>query len=121
MLNCSEVILDNVPQGIAVLDANLRVTLFNDRLRELLRGPEGVIRAGVGAKTIAAQIPVLGHTPQSSCDKSEDWLTHLHTYLTPFHQEIVVDGRMVLMTSIPTNDGGWLIICDDISALAGTW
>ncbi|PZM15054.1 EAL domain-containing protein [Rhizobium tubonense] len=119
MFNSSQVILDNVSQGIAVLDADLRLTLFNDRLKELLRPPEGVIYTGVSAKTIAALIPVHAHSSQSSSGESENWLTKLHTCLTPFHQEVVVDGRVVLMTSIPTSDGGWLITFDDISALSG--
>lgn len=119
MLNSSQVILDNVSQGIAVLDADLRVTLFNDRLKELLQAPEGVIHTGVSAKMIAALIPVLAHSSQSSAGESENWLTSLITCLTPFHEEVVVDGRVVLMTSIPTSDGGWLITFDDVSALSG--
>ncbi|MFA1674088.1 putative bifunctional diguanylate cyclase/phosphodiesterase [Rhizobium mongolense] len=104
-------------QGVALLDADLRVVIFNDRIGKLLQAPKGAIEVGVSATRMAAQIPILGRTQQSD-DSQESWLTHLLTRSTLFYQEISVGERIVSLTSTPVDDGGWLISCDDISALA---
>ncbi|MBB4273158.1 putative bifunctional diguanylate cyclase/phosphodiesterase [Rhizobium mongolense] len=104
-------------QGVALLDADLRVVVFNDRIGKLLQAPKGAIDVGVSATRMAAQIPILGRTQQSD-DSQESWLTHLLTRPTLFYQEISVGDRIVSLTSTPVDDGGWLISCDDISALA---
>lgn len=110
-------ILETMQQGVALLDADLRVVVFNDRIGKLLRAPKGAIEVGVSATRMVAQIPVLGRTQQSD-DSQESWLTHLLTCSTLFYQEISVGDRIVSLTSTPVDDGGWLISCDDISALA---
>lgn len=110
-------ILEIMQQGVALLDADLRVVVFNDRIGKLLQAPKGAIDVGVSATRMAAQIPILGRTQQSD-DSQESWLTHLLTRSTLFYQEISVGDRIVSLTSTPVDDGGWLISCDDISALA---
>ncbi len=110
-------ILETMQQGVALLDADLRVVIFNDRIGKLLRAPKGAIEVGVSATRMAAQIPVLGRTQQSD-DSQQSWLTHLLTCSTLFYQEISIGERIVSLTSTPVDDGGWLISCDDISALA---
>jgi diguanylate cyclase (GGDEF)-like protein len=111
MLNSFRIILDNMKQGVALLDANLRIVLFNGRLGELLQVPKSAIGFNVNAKEIASQMRVDGHSPQL-------WLAHLLTRSNPLHQEIAVGGRMVSLISEPLDGGGWLITCGDISALA---
>ncbi|AJD44755.1 EAL domain-containing protein [Rhizobium sp. SEMIA 4085] len=104
-------------QGVALLDADLRVVIFNDRIGKLLRAPKGAIEVGVSATRMAAQIPILARTQQSD-DSQESWLTHLLKCSTLFYQEISIGERIVSLTSTPVDDGGWLVSCDDISALA---
>ncbi|APO79245.1 GGDEF/EAL domain-containing protein (plasmid) [Rhizobium etli 8C-3] len=110
-------ILEIMHQGVALLDADLRVVIFNERVGELLQAPKGAIEIGVSATGMAAQIPILGRS-QLSGDSQESWLTHLLTRSTLLHQEICVGERIVSLTSTPVDDGGWLISCDDVSALA---
>jgi diguanylate cyclase (GGDEF)-like protein len=104
-----EIILTNMRQGVALLDAELRVLAVNDRLSELLQIPKPAI--GVDAKTIAAQIAIY--------DQSKGWLTHLFENPSARHQEIEVGGVLVSLTSTPVEDGGWLIQCEDVSMLSG--
>ncbi|TDW33418.1 diguanylate cyclase (GGDEF)-like protein [Rhizobium azibense] len=110
-------ILETMQQGVALLDADLRVVIFNDRIGKLLRAPKGAIEVGVSATRMAAQIPILARTQQSD-DSQESWLTHLLKCSTLFYQEISIGERIVSLTSTPVDDGGWLVSCDDISALA---
>lgn len=110
-------VLENMQQGVMLLDADLRVVIFNDQMGKLLQAPKGAIEFGVSATRMAAQIPILGQSQQSD-NNQESWLTHLLTRSTLLRQEISVGGRIVSLTSTPVDDGGWLIGCDDISALA---
>jgi diguanylate cyclase (GGDEF)-like protein len=111
MLNPFRIILDNIQQGVALLDADLRIMLFNDQFGELLQIPNVVISVGVDATTIAAQMALHGGSSQL-------WLKHLLTQSTVLHQEIAVGERMVSLTSTPVDGGGWLVSCEDISALS---
>jgi diguanylate cyclase (GGDEF)-like protein len=104
----SEIILANMTQGVALLDADLRVLCANDRLSDLLQIPK--LSAGVDARTIAVLMPM--------ADQSKVWLTHVLTETLSLHQEITIGDNLVSLTSTPVNDGRWLLQCEDISALA---
>jgi diguanylate cyclase (GGDEF)-like protein len=112
MDNRLDIILRNIQQGVALLNADLRVLLFNDRFGELLGIPKPTIAVGGDAKAIAEQMPAYG-------DQSEKWLLHLIMNSSVLHQEIEVGDRCVALTSTPVDNGGWLIQCEDISTLAG--
>ncbi|WP_426128300.1 putative bifunctional diguanylate cyclase/phosphodiesterase [Pararhizobium sp. PWRC1-1] len=108
MLTAFDVVLTNMRQGVALLSAELRILLFNDRLLQLLQLPR--IAIGADAKTIAVQMPIR--------DQSTVWLTHLSAETKSLHQEIVVGETLVSMVTSPVGHGRWLIQCEDISALA---
>ncbi|RWX81592.1 EAL domain-containing protein [Neorhizobium lilium] len=108
MLSPFEIMLTNTTQGVALLDADLRVLFGNDRLSELLQISK--LAVGVDAKTIAAQIPI--------SDQQKLGLTNWLTETKSLHQEIMIGDGLVSLAFIPVGDGGWLIQCEDISALA---
>ncbi|NEK20349.1 PAS domain-containing protein, partial [Rhizobium leguminosarum] len=112
MTNPLDIILSNTQQGVAFLNAYLRVVLVNDRFAELLRVPKGLIAVGVDANAIAREMAANG-------DQSQIWLLHLLMNSTALHQQIEIGERLLAFTSTPVNDGGWLIQCEDISQLAG--
>lgn len=110
-------ILENMQQGVMLLDADLRVAAFNGRAGELLQAPNDGIEVGFSATKLADLIPVLSITPQSSTER-ESWVTHVKTRSTTLRREISIGGRVILLTTAPIEEGGWLVTCDDISALA---
>ena len=108
MLSPFEIIMTNTTQGVALLDAKLRILFRNNRLSELLQIPNLSIE--VDAEMIATRMPI--------SDQSRLWLTHLLNETASLHQEIAIGDGLVSFSSIPVGDGGWLIQCEDISALA---
>ncbi|TDX76170.1 diguanylate cyclase/phosphodiesterase [Neorhizobium sp. R1-B] len=110
-------ILENMQQGVILLDADLRIVIFTSRAGELLQAPEDVIEVGLSAKELAEQIPVLATAPLSDA-LHESWLTHVQTRSEVSSHDISADGRVILLTTTPMAEGGWMITCDDISALA---
>ena len=103
-----EVILNNTTQGIALLDANLRVLFGNHRLSQLLQIPD--LQMGVDAATISDQIPDLG--------QSKLWLKHLLTETKSLRQEITIGDGLFSLVSTPVDEGQWMIQCEDISILS---
>ncbi|MBY2949265.1 PAS domain-containing protein [Rhizobium leguminosarum] len=112
MTNPLDIILSNMQQGVAFLNAYLRVVLVNDRFAELLRVPKGLIAVGVDANAIAREMAANG-------DQSQIWLLHLLMNSTALRQQIEVGEGLLAFTSTPVDDGGWLIQCEDISPLVG--
>jgi diguanylate cyclase (GGDEF)-like protein len=108
MLSASEIIVANTTQGVALLDADLRVLFANDRLSELLQIPK--LSVGVDAPTIAAQMPIIDQSPSS--------LTNVLTEARSSHQELTIGDCLVSIATISAGDDRWLIQCEDISALA---
>ncbi|TBY81966.1 EAL domain-containing protein [Rhizobium leguminosarum bv. viciae] len=112
MTNPLDIILSNMQQGVAFLNADLRVVLVNDRFAELLRVPKGQIAVGVDANAIAGQMA-------ANRDQSQIWLLHLLMNSTALHQQIEIgDGWLLAFTSTPIDDDGWLVQCEDMSPLA---
>lgn len=103
-----EAILTNTMQGVALLDADLRVLFGNHRLSQLLQIPE--LSVGVDAATISDQVPDLG--------QSKLWLNHLLTETKSLRQEIPIGDGLISLVSTPVDDGQWLIQCEDISTLS---
>ncbi|TAY98627.1 EAL domain-containing protein [Rhizobium leguminosarum] len=112
MTNPLDIILSNMQQGVAFLNAYLRVVLVNDRFAELLRVPKGLIAVGVDANAIAREMAANG-------DQSQIWLLHLLMNSTALHQQLEIGDGLLAFASTPVDDGGWLIQCEDISQLAG--
>lgn len=110
-------ILENMQQGVMLLDADLQVVAFNGRAGELLQAPKDGIEVGLSATRLADQIPVLAITPKSGTAR-ESWVTHVQTRSTTLRREISIGSRVILLTTAPIEEGGWLVTCDDISALA---
>ncbi|MDI6838327.1 MAG: PAS-domain containing protein, partial [Rhizobiaceae bacterium] len=104
-------------QGVMLLDADLQVVAFNGRAGELLQAPKDGIEVGLSATRLADQIPVLAITPKSGTAR-ESWVTHVQTRSTTLRREISIGSRVILLTTAPIEEGGWLVTCDDISALA---
>ncbi|MCJ9672056.1 MULTISPECIES: bifunctional diguanylate cyclase/phosphodiesterase [unclassified Neorhizobium] len=108
--------LENMQQGVVLLDADLQVLVCNARAADLLQAPKGAIEVGISAVKIAAEIPALSQPP-SPDDDEDTWLTHLLTRSSSFYQEISIGDRTISVASIPLDEGGWLMSCDDISVL----
>jgi PAS domain-containing protein len=103
-------------QGVVLLDADLKVLVFNARAAELLQAPKGAIEIGLSAAKIAARIPALAQPPGPD-DGEDNWLTHLLTRSSLLYQEISIGDRAISVTSTPLEGAGWLVSCDDVSVL----
>ena len=104
--------LSQMDQGIAVFDAEKRLTIWNRRFRTLLDLPE---QAGQVGFQLASIIDVLAGRGDIGLGEEEDVIEKILTPDTPFL--IVLDGgaRIVELRSNPMPDLGMVTTCTDIT------
>ncbi|MDB5551220.1 MAG: sensor histidine kinase/response regulator hybrid protein [Rhizobium sp.] len=104
--------LSQMDQGIAVFDAEKRLTIWNRRFRTLLDLPE---QAGQVGFPLAAITDILAHRGDIGAGEAEDVIEKILTPDTPFL--IVLDGgaRIVELRSNPMPDLGMVTTCTDIT------
>ncbi|UVC09704.1 hybrid sensor histidine kinase/response regulator [Rhizobium sp. TH2] len=104
--------LSQMDQGIAVFDAEKRLTIWNRRFRTLLDLPE---QAGQVGFQLASIIDILKARGDIGMGEEEDVIEKILTPDTPFL--IVLDGgaRIVELRSNPMPDLGMVTTCTDIT------
>ncbi|HEY8565739.1 MAG TPA: PAS-domain containing protein [Beijerinckiaceae bacterium] len=108
--------LDNVHQGLLVLDGKLRVVLFNRRLADLFGFPPEVLQAGVHARELVAAAGRLGHYGERSVEQAgTGWMQRLSRREGSRHQQTLADGRILAVAYTPMADDGWVITYEDVT------
>lgn len=101
-----ESILENLPQGIVLLDPADRVTAFNSRTLDILGLPAGAIGRGMKIDGL----PGTADCRAAACRQSTTGRPHTSQFA-------LSDGRMVSLTCAPSKEGGWILSYEDISTL----
>ncbi len=102
-----EAALENMSQGLCLLDAEARLIVSNRRFGELFQLPPGWNRAGVHVAEILASSPVL-----------EDASTYLQLAAAPhydFLRQELGNGRIIAIAHQPLPDGGCVDTFQDIT------
>jgi diguanylate cyclase (GGDEF)-like protein len=102
-----EAALENMSQGLCLLDAEARLIVSNRRFGELYRLPQGWNRAGTPVAEILATSAVL-----------EDASTYLQLAAAPhydFQRQELKDGRVIAIAHQPLPDGGCVDTFQDIT------
>ena len=108
--------LDNMYQGLLMLDADLKVTAFNAKFSELLGFPPGTVRNGLTARDLLTEAFRLGHYSGPKSDRMyERWLSRLSRREASVHRQALADGRMLSVAYVPMAGAGWVITYEDIT------
>ncbi len=111
-----EAALGHMRQGLLMLDARRRVTVFNRQLADLLGFPPEVLRVGASARDLVASAVALGHHGPRGADEVEAlWEARLGRLATSSHLQPLADGRTLSVSYSPMRDGGWVITYDDVT------
>jgi diguanylate cyclase (GGDEF)-like protein/PAS domain S-box-containing protein len=108
--------LNNMSQGLCMFDENLRVTIVNDRYIDLYGLSREIVKPGVTLLEIMEHSVAVGNHPDTTAAKLyHGYCAELerHDYL-PVHHKLT-DGRTIAISHQPTDDGGWVATCEDIS------
>ena len=112
-----EATLDNMLQGLCMLDAELKLKVFNRRMSELLGYAPGILTPGMSVQELVAQAAWLSQPHRVGRAGIEArWLAHIGAGQLSSYQETLADSRILIVTFVPLEDGGWLIGFEDATA-----
>lgn len=112
--------VENIPQGISVIDKELRLVAWNSRYLEIFAYPEGFIRAGMQVQEILrynAERGLFGRPDadiQAEILKRLDYLQQGSSYR---YQRRQPNGQMIELQGSPMPEGGFVTTYTDITEL----
>jgi diguanylate cyclase (GGDEF)-like protein len=107
--------LNNMSQGLCMLDANLRVIVCNRRYLDIYGLSPDIVKPGVTMREIMEHSCALDNHPDTTpqalyddyVDKLKDGVRALYRHLT--------DGRIIKLNHSPMEHGGWVITYEDVT------
>ena len=105
--------LDQMEQGITVLDQDFRLTCWNRQYRALFDLPDEMGQVGVSLDRILGFLVKRGDI---SAVDGETILNRMTTFGSPWQVELASSGRTIELRSNPMPDGGIVATYADISA-----
>ncbi|WP_202843827.1 hybrid sensor histidine kinase/response regulator [Luteimonas saliphila] len=113
--------LDHLAQGVAIIDADLRLTAWNQRYLELFRFPPGFIHVGRPIEDVFrynAERGLLGPGPVE--DAIQRRLDHLRSGTPHARESEKQDGTVLEIRGNPLPDGGFVTSYADITGYKNT-
>jgi Na+/proline symporter/signal transduction histidine kinase/CheY-like chemotaxis protein len=112
--------VENIPQGISVIDKELRLVAWNRRYLEIFEYPEGLIRAGIPVEEILrfnARRGLFGHPDNDVEEEVTKRLTYLRSGSRYRYQRQQPSGQVIELQGNPMPDGGFVTTYTDITEL----
>ncbi|MEP7186270.1 MAG: PAS-domain containing protein [Rhodanobacter sp.] len=109
--------LERLPQGVSVVDAQLRMVAWNPRYADLMRFPPGLLQKGRPVEELFrhnAQLGLLG--PGDLEDAIQRRLDYLRDGAPHMYERERPDGSVLEIRGNPLPDGGFVTSYADISA-----
>jgi diguanylate cyclase (GGDEF)-like protein len=107
--------LNNMTQGLVMLDGNLRVIVCNKRYTDMYRLPPEMLKPGVSMREILEHSVALGNHPGTTAQALyDDYVERLKQGGHTQHRHLG-DGRIIKLTHRPMVHGGWVITYEDVT------
>jgi signal transduction histidine kinase/CheY-like chemotaxis protein len=108
--------LRNMPHGLCMYDAEDRLTVINQRFREIYRMPEEVLMPGLPFREVLGVSKSVGNFPDRA---AQDVYEERKAFIDKgrrgeFFQKLPGD-RTILISHVPLAAGGWLATYEDIT------
>ena len=109
--------LENVSQGISVVDAEMRLVAWNRRYMELFDYPEGMVHVGVAVEELIRWNAELGECGPGEVDGHvAKRIDHMRAGSSHLFQRIRPDGTVIEMRGRALPDGGYVTTYTDVTA-----
>ncbi|MGO8912863.1 MAG: PAS-domain containing protein [Bradyrhizobium sp.] len=107
--------LNNMSQGLCMLDSNLRVIVCNKRYIDIYRLSPEIVQPGIGMREIMEHSCALGNHPGTTAQRLyDDYVETLKQGGHTLHRHLG-DGRIVKLDHHPMEHGGWVITYEDVT------
>jgi len=108
---------ENLRHGFMVIDDDWRITMFNDRICEIVGYPPGLIRIGETLYELARAVAKLGLYTDDSPERAwARWCGRLGKNVPGHHFTSLSDGRVMQVNYSPFGKQGWIFSYEDVSA-----
>jgi len=113
-----EAALENMSQGISVVDAQLRLVAWNRRYEELLGYPPGMLKVGMPIADAShwALREVAGIDPDHATEALSRRLDHMRAGTPHLSERVFKDGNIVEIRGNPMPGGGFVATFTDVTA-----
>ena len=112
-----EAALENMSQGISVVDAELRLVAWNGRYAELFGFPQGMLRVGMPIEEASAWAlrEVVGSIARVD-DALQRRLDHMRAGTSHLSERVFPDGSIIEIRGNPMPGGGFVATFTDVTA-----
>lgn len=111
-----EAALENMSQGISVVDRELRLVAWNRRYAELFGYPEQLLRVGVPVAELVRHNLLEGWRAEPIEDEVQKRLQHMHAGTPYISERTFPDGAVVEIRGNPMPGGGFVATFTDVTA-----
>ena len=109
--------LENVSQGISVVDAQMRLVAWNRRYLELFDYPDGMVSVGVPVADLIRRNAELGECGPGEVDSHvARRIDHMRAGSSHLFQRVRPDGTVIEMRGRALPDGGYVTTYTDVTA-----
>ncbi|KMO31046.1 hypothetical protein VP06_20180 [Methylobacterium aquaticum] len=109
-----EAVVESLPVGVCLFDANLRLIAVNDRLRDLFGLPPDLLRLGTPLERMIRTSAAVGNYLDQSPDEAWATVSARIAQRIRLHRERRLPGGVLLKTTIvPLSDGSTLVVHED--------
>jgi diguanylate cyclase (GGDEF)-like protein len=107
--------LNNMSQGLCMLDGNLRVIVCNRRYLDIYGLSGDIVKPGVTMREIMEHSCALGNHPDTTAQALyDDYVEKLKDGARTLHRHLA-DGRIIKLNHTPMEHGGWVITYEDVT------
>jgi len=109
--------LEHLPQGVSVVDKELRLVAWNTRYQEIFKFPPGLLRAGMPIEEVLRHNARLGRLGPGSVEEAiQRRLDHLRSGSAHMFERERSDGSVLEIRGNPLPGGGFVTSFADITA-----
>ncbi len=107
--------LENMPFGLTMFDYNERLTVCNERYRQMYGLQPSLAKPGITLRAILEARMANDH-PEIARPYVERRLSDIRRGEPFYAEDVTRDGRLLAVNHRPMSDGGWVAIHQDITA-----
>jgi diguanylate cyclase (GGDEF)-like protein/PAS domain S-box-containing protein len=107
--------LNNMSQGLCMIDAEYNVIVCNRRYLEIFGFSADLVKPGTPMREVMRQSVARGNQTAMSADALyENYVTRLNAGRATIHRHLA-DGRVLEVVNEPMPEGGWVVTYEDIT------
>lgn len=111
--------LNNMQSGLSIFDQKQELVMCNERFSEIYDLPKNLTRPGTPLASILEHWKTTAHEGAQSRDEIEDEIEIYRAVVADGQESVrihtLTNGKSILVTCRPANDGGWVDMHEDVT------